>query len=160
MKPCFELVSNLHFHLTVKQRQEAVFDPEYLEPRNVSWSATLGVPNICIQEPMFQISNHFEFIWLGFESLKVDQLLFSWLCTLHIILGSPVWHIITFDQLTKILKFLLHYIVNFRDLLCFKFQLMTNPFDMFSNAILNGISNYFLLVSVIADWLVALFVAL
>ena len=103
-----EHVSILHFTLCVRQRQEAVIEPEYFEPRNVSWSATLRISNIHIQEPMFQISSHFESIWLGFESLKVGQSLFSFICTLHIILGSPVWQVITFDQLTQILKFLLH----------------------------------------------------
>ena len=140
MKSDFELVPILHFHLTVKQRQEALFAPEYLTPRIVSWLATLRVSNIHTWEPMFQISNRFESVWLGFESLKVGQLLFSWLCTLHIFLEGPVWRVITLTQLTKILKFLLHCIVDVRDLLCFKFQLMTNPFDHFSNAIPNTFS--------------------
>ena len=108
---------------------------------------------------MFQISNRFESVWLGFEPLKVGQSQFSSFCTLHTFLGSPVWRAIKFDQLTIILKFLLHCIVDVRNLLCFKFQLLTNPFEWFSNAIPNGISN-FSLVSVFADWLVALFVAL
>lgn len=101
---------------------------------------------------MFHILSHFKSIWLGFKSLKVGQLMFSCWCTLHIILGSPIWRAITFDQLTKILNFLLFFIVDVRDLLCFKFQLMTNLFDQFSNVIPNTVS-IFLLVSAFADLL-------
>ena len=116
--------------LSVKQRQEAVFAPEYLTPTNVSWLAALGVCNILTWEPMFHILSRFKFVWLGFESLKVGHLLFSCICTLHIFLGSPVWRAINLTQLIQMLKFLLRCIVNVRDLLCFKFHLMTNPFDL------------------------------
>ena len=105
-----------------------------------SWLSTLGVFSFNIKNPMFYILSHFESVWLGFESLKVGHLLLSCWCELFKILGSPVWRVIILTQLTQMLKFLLHCIVNVRDLLCFKFQLMTNPFDQFSNVIPNGIS--------------------
>ena len=130
----------------VKLRLEGIFVSEYLVPDYESWPATLGVPSIHIQEPMFQISCRFESILLGFESLKVGQFQFSSFCTLHTFLGSPVWRAIKFDQLIIILKFLLHCIVDVRNLLCFKFQLLTNPFEWFSNAIPNGISKVSLVV--------------
>ena len=135
MKSCFEHLSNLHFCLSVKQWQEVVFELEYLTPRNVSWLSPLGVSSVCTWEPMFHILSHFEFVWVGFESLKVGQLLFSCICTLRIFLGGLVWHVISFDQLTKMIKFILNYIVWVRYLLFFNFELMRNPFDQFSNVI-------------------------
>ena len=133
-----------------------MFATEYLAPSFVSWLTTLGVSSVYTRECMFHILSHFKSVWLGFEPLKVGSLLFSYFCNLHTFLGSPVWHAITLTQLTKMLKFLFCCIINVRDMLCFKFQLMMNLFDQFSNTILNAICN-FLLVSRNVDWLVPLF---
>ena len=133
----------MHFCLSVKQCKVAKFAYEYLLHRNVSWLTTLDMFSMHIREPMFQISAHFEFVWLGFESIKVGQLLFSYIYTLHRILGSLVWRAITLTQLTWILKFLLCCILDVKESLCFKFHLMMNPIDQFSNMISNGISNFY-----------------
>ena len=134
-----------------------MFVIEYLIASNVPWLTTLGVFIVHTKEPIFHILSHFESVWLGFESLKVGQLLFSFICTLHTFLGSPVWRAIYLTQLIEMIKLILNFILKVRDLLCFNFELMTNPFDQFSNAIPNATCN-FLLVSRSVDLSEPLFV--
>lgn len=58
--------------------------------------------------------------------------------------------------MTQMRKFMLHHILGVKELLRFRFEVMTNPFDQFSNAILNAIYNFSLVVRD-ADWSGALF---
>ena len=136
-----------------------MFAIKYLAPINVLWFSALGVSSIYTWEPMFHISICFEFVSLGFESLKVGQLSMSCWYKMFKVVGSPVWCTITFDQSTKMLKFILCCIIDIKDMLCFNFEPMKNPFDQFSNMILNAIS-IILLVSAFADLLEPLFVML
>ena len=116
-----------------------MFAFEYLLPRNVLWPTTLMMFSMHIKEPMFHISSCFNMFWQGFESLKVGCLLLLWWCILFRISESPVWPVITLTQLILLRKFLFYFILEVKDLLCFRFELMMNLFDHFLNVIPHAI---------------------
>ena len=143
----------------VKQWSEGMFTFEYLIPGYVSYPATLRKFSTHIREPVCQVSSHFDMFCLGFEPLKVGQLPLLLICMFSIILGSPVWQAINLDQLTQMINFLFHHFLGVRYFVRSRFELMTNPFDPFSNAIPNAIYK-FLMFPEDADYLSALFVML
>ena len=132
------------------------FASEYLLPRNISWIATLGMFNMHIKEPMFQFLACFKFVWLGFKTLKVGQLLFCAFVQLFTIQGSPLRLVITLTPLIWMNKFLLHCVLGVRHFIYSKFEVMKNPFSQFANMIPNAISIVLQVVKCL-DWSVPLF---
>ena len=132
MKSLFKLVSVLYFSPIC---QTAIRGHVYLWISCTQMITTLRTFSVHINQPMFPVLSCFESVCLGFKPLKVGQLPLLQICMWIIILGSHVWQTINLDQLTQMIKFLLRHILGVRNFMCSRFELMTNPFDQFSNAI-------------------------